>query len=335
MDERTIKVIIDTDVDIDDWMAMLYLLKHPRVEVLGITTTGVGAAHLTPGTVNANNLLMFTAHTQTPVARGTNAPLIYSNQFPNSIRDGVDSVFGLTLPTNPHPVDTRPAVQFLYQTLLHSPDPVTILSIGGLTNLGTLFAEHPDVKSKIERIVIMGGAIDVEGNVYTVDNNYLNKVAEWNIFLDVLGAQRVLTSGVPITLVPIDASNYVPLDKAFYNRFSSRRTSRAAEFIHDALTADIAFVMSGDFFFWDPLAAAVVTTPELVKSRTTEQTKDGKKIPASPQTMSLNVVQELDEERDCSGRLIRTEGGPPIEVAMWANAEAFYDEFIRVVNIPD
>src|SRR5690606_23555459 len=305
MSEQRIKVIIDTDVDIDDWMAMLYLLKHPRVDVLGITTTGVGAAHLTPGTANANNLLMFTAHTRTPVARGTSAPLIYSNQFPNSIRDGVDSVFGLTLPTNPNPIDPRPAVQFLYETLTASPEPVTVLAIGGLTNLGTLFTEHPEVKSKIARIVVMGGAIDVEGNVYTVDNNYLNKVAEWNIFLDVLGAQRVLSSGVPITLVPIDASNYVPLDKALYNRFSAHRTSRAAGFIHDALTADIAFVMSSDFFFWDPLAAAVVTTPELVHSRATEQTKGGGRLPTSPQVMSLNVVQELDEERDSSGRLVR------------------------------
>lgn len=55
---QKIKVLIDTDVDIDDWMAILYLLKHPSVEVLGITTTGCGAAHLTPGTRNARNLTM-------------------------------------------------------------------------------------------------------------------------------------------------------------------------------------------------------------------------------------------------------------------------------------
>ncbi|WP_437935053.1 nucleoside hydrolase [Sorangium sp. So ce341] len=326
MIDQRIKVIVDTDVDIDDWMAILYLLKHPRVHVLGITTTGVGAAHLTPGTVNAKNLVMLSAYPETPVAKGTSAPLRYSNQFPNSIRYGIDTLFGLTLPANPHPIDPRSAVQFLKETLEASPDPVTVLAIGGLTNLGTLFTAHPEVKAKVAHIVVMGGSIALPGNVYDVDNNYINKVAEWNIFLDVLGAKLVFSSGVPITLVPLDASQYVRLDKTFYNRFSRRRTSRAADFIHDALTADISFVMSNNFYFWDPLAAAVVTTPELVRSTGTV---------VSPQSMSLDVIQELDEENDTSGQLVRSADGPKIGVAMWADAEAFYAEFIRTVNLPD
>ncbi|MGH2397155.1 MAG: hypothetical protein ACRDFW_09235 [bacterium] len=36
-------VLIDTDVDIDDWMAILYLLLHPDVDVLGITVTSPSA----------------------------------------------------------------------------------------------------------------------------------------------------------------------------------------------------------------------------------------------------------------------------------------------------
>ncbi|WP_224371838.1 nucleoside hydrolase [Hyalangium versicolor] len=320
------QVLIDTDVDIDDWMAILYLMKHPDVDVVGITTTGCGAAHLTPGKVNAKNLLMLTSRPETPVAGGTSAPLIYSNQFPNSIRDGIDTLFGLSLPPNPHPIDPRPAVQFLRETLLAATTPVTVLAIGGMTNLGKLLRDHPEVKPKIDRIVVMGGAISVPGNVYDVDSNYLNKVAEWNIFLDVLGAQIVFRSGVPITLVPLDASQNVPLDKAFYNRFAQRHTSRAANFIHDALTADISFVMSGNFFFWDPLAAAILVDPSLASS--TSPT-------VSPQVMNLNVAQTLDEEQDTSGQLVQVTDGPPIDVAMWANADAFYRSFLDIINLPD
>jgi inosine-uridine nucleoside N-ribohydrolase len=320
------QVLIDTDVDIDDWMAILYLMKHPDVDVVGITTTGCGAAHLTPGKVNAKNLLMLTARPETPVAAGTSAPLIYSNQFPNSIRDGIDTLYGLSLPANPHPLDRRPAVQFLRETLLAAAAPVTVLAIGGMTNLGTLLRDHPEVKPKIARIVAMGGAISVPGNIYDVDSNYLNKVAEWNIFLDVLGAQIVFGSGVPITLVPLDASQEVPLDKAFYDRFAQRHRSRAANFVHDALTADIGFVMSGDFFFWDPLAAAILVDPGL--ARCTSPT-------VSPQVMHLSVVQTLDEEADTSGQLVQVTSGPPIDVAMWANADAFYRDFIDTLNLPD
>jgi inosine-uridine nucleoside N-ribohydrolase len=323
MIQHRIPVLIDTDVDIDDWMAILFLLKHPAVHVLGITTTGCGAAHLTPGNQNARDLLMLTSKQDTPVAGGTSAPMIYSNQFPNSIRDGIDDLFGLTLPKNPHPLDPRRAVPFLFETLSAATEPVTILAIGGLTNLGRLFRNHPEIKSKIARIVVMGGAIDVGGNVYNVDNNYINKVAEWNIFLDVLGAKIVLESGVPITIVPLDASQYVPVDKAFYNRFAKAATSAAARFVHDALTADLGFVTSGDFFFWDPLAAAILVDPSLAQSQS----------PASPVTMQLHVIQELDEENDQSGRLVRSTTGPELEVAMWADKDRFYDEFIRVLNL--
>jgi pyrimidine-specific ribonucleoside hydrolase len=325
MTTRT-QVLIDTDVDIDDWMAILYLMKHPDVDVVGITTTGCGAAHLTPGKKNAKNLLMLTSRPETPVAAGTSAPLIYSNQFPNSIRDGIDNLFGLSLPTNPHPIDPRPAVRFLLETLRAAATPITVLAIGGLTNLGTLLRDHPEVKHKIARIVVMGGAISMPGNVYDVDSNYLNRVAEWNIFLDVVGAQIVFRSGVPITLVPLDASKYVPLDKAFYQRFAQHHTSRAANFLHDALTAQLDFIGSGNFYFWDPLAAAVLVEPELVRSSGPT---------TSPRTMYLDVALALDEEHDTSGQLIPVTGGSPIDVAMWANAEAFYRSFIGIINRQD
>ena len=39
------KVLINTDMAADDWMAILYLLKHPDVCVVGITVAGSGEAH--------------------------------------------------------------------------------------------------------------------------------------------------------------------------------------------------------------------------------------------------------------------------------------------------
>lgn len=314
-----IPVLIDTDVDIDDWMAILYLLKHPAVDVVGITTTGCGAAHLTPGTRNALDLLPLAGQPGVPVAAGTNRPLVYSNVFPITIRQPIDEVYHVPLPTNPNDRDPRPAVQFLYDTLMASPEPVQILAIGGGTNLGTLLREHPEVAPRIARVVVMGGAIDVGGNVNVVEPNYLNKVAEWNVFLDPLGMQLLLDSGVPVLLVPLDASNHVPLDLAFYNRLVAQHGTDAATFVLLALSADIDFVASGAFFFWDPLAAAALVDPTLVGT----------------QPMTLRVVQDLDEEDDHSGQLVRDPSGAPVTVAMTADADRFYDEFLRVLNLPD
>lgn len=314
-------VLIDTDVDIDDWMAILYLSMHPDVDLLGITTTGVGASHLTPGTRNALNLLQLTGKPDVPVAKGTSAPLRYSNVFPQSIRGPIDLVYNVPLPANPNGPVAESAVDFLRATITASAEAVTILAIGGGTNLGTLLHEHPEVAPKIERIVMMGGAVAVDGvrvagNVSVVDPDYSNKVAEWNFFLDPLGGQYMFDSGVPITLVPLNASDYVPLNLPFYDRIQQRHTTPQAAFIYQALTADIPFVQSGTFFFWDPLAAATLTNPEI----------------ASGRTMKLRVVQELDEEDDHSGELVEAEDGAAVDVMLDADAGAFYDLFLDIIN---
>ena len=108
-----LNVIIDTDVDIDDWMAILYLLNHPQVTVKGITVVGTGAAHLEPGTRNALDLLMLANQPEIPVAKGLTQPMQYDHQFPANIREPVDNLYGLTLPNNPNA--PRPdAVDYFY-----------------------------------------------------------------------------------------------------------------------------------------------------------------------------------------------------------------------------
>lgn len=311
-----IPVLIDTDVDIDDWMAILFLSMHPDIDLRGLTITGVGAAHLTPGTRNALGLLQLTGKPDIPVAKGTNAPLRYSNVFPQSIRGPIDATYNVPLPVNPNGPVAENAVEFLRATLTASDEPMQILAIGGGTNLGTLLRDHPDVAPKISRVVMMGGAIHVGGNVNVVDPDYTNSVAEWNFFLDPLGGQYLFDSGVPITLVPLDASDHVPLNLPFYDRIQQRHTTPQAAFIYQTLTADIPFVQSGSFFFWDPLAAATLSNPDIT----------------SGQTMKLRVVQELDEEDDHSGQLVEDPDGASIDVMLNADADAFYDLFLDVIN---
>lgn len=309
-------VLIDTDVDIDDWMAILYLLLHPRIDVLGLSVTGAGAAHLSFGVKNALGLVALAGKPETPVAAGANAPLLYSNVFPASVRGPIDATYNVPLPANPNAAVKESATDFLVATLKAASEPVTILAIGGGTNLGILLRQYPDLKSKIARVVMMGGAINVEGNVNVVDADYSNTVAEWNIFLDPLGAKILFESGVPMTLVPLDASNFVPLNLQFYDRLQQRHVTPAAAFIYQVMTADIAFVQSGDFFAWDPLAAAILTDDAI--GRFTD--------------LKISVVQELDEENDHSGQLVESADGASMRVALWADAQTFYSHWLDVIN---
>ena len=309
-------VLIDTDVDIDDWMAILYLLLHPDADVAGITVTGAGASHLSFGVKNALGLAALAGKPQTPVAAGAKAPLLYSNCFTYAIRQPIDTTYNVPLPVNPNPPVSGSATEFLLRTLTAAPEPITILAIGGGTNLGTLLRDHPEVASKIARVVMMGGAIKVPGNVNVVDNSYSNTVAEWNIFIDPLGAKILFDAGVPIDLVPLDASNFVPINLPFYDRLQQRHTTPAAAFIYQVFTADIGFVQSGDFFAWDPLAATILMDDSIGRF----------------ENLQLDVVQELDEEDDHSAQLVESPGGAPIRTALWADADRFYDHWLAVIN---
>ena len=127
---KKINVIIDTDVDFDDYMAMIYLLKHPDVNVLGIMVTGVGAVHLSHGLKNVNDMLMLfndEAIQNIPVIGGTNAPLLYSNTFPYVARQAADQHYDAPFPgTNSKPV--IPDLQtWLLETLKKAEEPVPFL----------------------------------------------------------------------------------------------------------------------------------------------------------------------------------------------------------------
>ncbi|MFP2924933.1 nucleoside hydrolase [Pyxidicoccus sp. 3LG] len=310
-----IPVLIDTDFALDDWMAILYLLMNPAVEVIGITTTGVGASHLGPATTNVLDLLAYAGRPDIPVASGTNAPLSYSNVFPGDWRQQVDSTYGIPFPRNPNGPQPLSAVEFLTRTLRHAKTPVTILSIGGATNLAMLFESAPNVAANIAGIYVMGGALQAPGNVQGFNPDYNNTVAEWNIFIDVLAAQRVfqnkLRPSPPITLVPLDASNCVPLDIAFYSAlmwFVANPTSEAPRAALTAIFAGLSTQLSSitatpstEYFFWDPLAAVVLTDSQVVL--TTQRTP-------------LTVAQQLNESQDTSGRTEPTSSGPNINVVM-------------------
>lgn len=336
-----IPIVIDTDGGWDDWLALLFLMKRPEIRILGVTVTGVGEAHLGPAVDNMRQLLRFGQQTA-QVYAGTRRPLIYSNEFPASFRETIDSMFGITIPPPPGSTLAPPspardedrildATTFLHETLVQAAKtnmPVTLLCIGGFTNLGTLLQQYPvaSYRAGIHRIYAMGGAIAVPGNVYTFPpesdlewSYYENYTAEWNIFVDVRGAELAMTAGLPITLIPLDAALRVPVTTAFVNRFARAAGSDPyAGFVLNVLQKQ-----TGGTWFFDALAAAAMVAPE-----------DGGLVTTTP--MRLRVEQELDEEHNNVGQLVPTDAKPwsEISVATTANAEIFYALFIDTIRPP-
>jgi pyrimidine-specific ribonucleoside hydrolase len=255
----------------DDWMAILYLLARPDVSVDAITVVGTGESHCAPGVEHAAGLTMLAGQPDIPIACGSEKPLAGDHAFPDAWRADVDNLIGLSLPQGSAPATSATAPELLDQTVMRSANPVTILTLGPMTNVAQALNSDSGLTRAIAGIYSMGGAIVVDGNVGAslgIDNQH----AEWNIYCDPTAAQMVLGSGVPVTLVPLDATNNVPITPDFVNAFSSNAATDSARFVLEVLDERMHDIQSGTYFFWDPFAAAVMTDESLTSFKNAQLT---------------------------------------------------------------
>lgn len=305
-------VLIDTDMSQDDWMAILYLLQHDEYEVLTITVSGTGIAHCDPGVQNTMNLLALAGNPDIPVACGRETPLQGDHAFPDGWRVGPDAMMGLQVPENSNPLPEGTAVDLLTTVIQESPDKITLLNLGPLTNLAEAFTAEPALAKDITMVYIMGGAVEVPGNVLT-PLLVGEPVAESNIWVDPLAAQQVFESGVPITLVPLDASNDLPLTTEFYQKYADTATTPEAQFVIDVI--EIISTFPG-YYFWDPLAAAILSDESLT-------------------TIEERTLIVITEEGAQSGQLVQDENGITMRVAFGADKERFEELLMTVLNGTD
>lgn len=188
-----IPVVIDTDIgdDLDDALALALALSSPELDVRGITTVA-GDAHTRALIVC--RLLHAVGRKEIPVASGAAARAV--PDFNGQMQYGLRPAFR-NRPTE------ELAVEFLYKQLKAAPGELTIIALGPLTNVAALLAKYPDCKPWIKRLVVMGGAVKVGYNGKPPAE------PEWNIKSDVEAAKAVFASGVPLTVVPLDATAHL------------------------------------------------------------------------------------------------------------------------------
>jgi inosine-uridine nucleoside N-ribohydrolase len=256
---KPVPVVIDSDMNSDDWMATLAVLNNPHFEVKAITVTGTGFAFCDGGVQAALGILALTDHADVPVSCGSETPLAGNNAPPDEWRTTPETVAGLGLPKGGEPVKEDAAALFT-STIQDSPEPVTVLALGPLTNVAAALEATPELVENIAMIYVMGGAVDVAGSPVSDTNTS----AEWNIYCDPHAARLVFESGAPITLVPLDATNMVPVTPEFVARLETSKITPGSKFVATLLGNNTDSIASGQYYFWDPLAAAVMIDPTLV-----------------------------------------------------------------------
>jgi len=190
------RIIYDGDPGIDDALAILYMLKSPKTMPLGITTVS-GNVAIDKATKNALNLVEMTGRGRVPVAMGATKPLLREHIHAEAFhgQDGLGDTNLLEPNLKPEPVHA--ADQIISSVMANKGD-IVMVAVGPLTNLAMVVLKEPSIRSYLRRVIIMGGAIRVPGNV--------TMASEFNIYVDPEAAKIVFSSGLPITLVSLDVT---------------------------------------------------------------------------------------------------------------------------------
>jgi pyrimidine-specific ribonucleoside hydrolase len=307
-------VIIDTDAGSDDLMAISFLLSRPDIRVEAITIVN-GMAHVPAGGRNVLRLLALAGPHEIRVYLGREAPLSGNAEFPAEWRRNSDDLPGVTLPEPRRAIETQPAAEFLARRLADTAHPVQVLTLGPLTNLAEALSHAPREARMIRQLVIMGGAVRVPGNLadggaFKTDNTS----AEWNLFIDPAAAKTVFASGAPIRLVPLDATQRVPIDMALLEQLQSKAVTPLARFVAQVLATNRDSIRQGFYFAWDPLAAVALANPAVA-------------------TFKPLAIEISDKPQDL-GRTVETKRRRAnVQVAIDANVLRFRDIFMTGLGV--
>ena len=298
-------LLIDTDMAMDDWMAILYLLRHEDALVKAITVAAAGEAHAGPGVRNALRLLTLAEQPLIPVAAGPPKPLRGEHVFPFMVRFMMDRHLFLRMGRPRGPAASRDAVSVIIGLLEEASKPLTVIALGPLTNLAAVLLKRPDLTGKIEGITLMGGALNVPGNIESLNARITNPYAEWNIYIDPYAANVVFASGAPVTLVPLDATNQVPLSRPYLEKLRSAPGNPSLDFLCKALGFTMRLTSEERaFYFWDPLAAVAALHPEIA-------------------VFEERRVRVVEEEGPESGRVVVDANGASVRVCTQVDRQAF------------
>jgi purine nucleosidase len=284
------KVILDTDIgdDIDDAFALALLLSSPKVQLLGVTTAW-GDTDLRARLVA--RFLADTGHNGIPIAAGpaTKASSTFSQRK-----------YAEGFPARQWP----DGAAFLLDRIRRYPGQITLIGIAPFSTIGAAIERDPETFRKLKRIVIMGGSIHRRYG----DLGYLpdrGPEPEYNIDQDVAASQKLFAAGVPLYVMPLDATQ-LKLDEVLRGVLFSQgtRTTDALALLYEQWAESTG---SPTPTLFDAMAAAYVLDPSL--------------CPATP--MHIRI--------DDRGSTIPEPGAPNANVCLESDSDQFFHFYLRTV----
>jgi purine nucleosidase len=255
------KIIIDCDPGIDDAMAIILAMQYSGFDIVGITTV-FGNAYLDQATTNALTVVELSGR-QIPVYKGAAKPLRTKLEPPPAFVHGKDGLGNTNQPAPKGGPLAQPAARFIAETAKANPGQITILAVGRLTNLAEAMKLDPNLTRNVKEVVLMGGAVNVPGNV--------SPVAEANISGDPDAADLVLTAPWKVTMIALNTTTKVKLNDDILLRIKNNN-SRYGSFVFAITRFYLDFHknvnhVAGGFFVHDPSAVMYLIDPSIFTVR--------------------------------------------------------------------
>nr|AGU68180.1 purine nucleosidase [Herpetomonas muscarum] len=323
-------VILDHDGGHDDIVALALLLANPeKVKVIGSIVTDADC--FVEYGFQVTGKIMALMHVEEAVDLFPIGCSSFKgvNPFPSEWRWSAKNMEDLPCVNMPQHLEIWRRVEaenrklvgeeLLAELVMNSKEKVTICVTGPLTNVAWCIDKYGDAfTSRVEECVIMGGAVDVRGNVFL--DGRTDGSAEWNIFWDPPSAKTVLSCPtLRSVLFSLDSTNHVPVNSAVVQKFGAQNQYLLSQFIGSAWSSCTHYdlMRPGDgYFAWDVLTAAFAIDPTV----------------AELEPMALEVVVDQCPSEGRTKRAESTNGSTPAVLTLVAkntNAEGFYDMVMR------
>lgn len=200
-----LNLILDLDTGIDDSIALTIAAKDKDINLLGVTCT-YGNVTVDESAYNTLSILNLLDRRDVPVYKGRDRSL--TSTLPYTPHEAGRKIHGksgsgnVALRKSERKPETIDAIEFL-SSIMKEREDITIITTGPMTNLASVITLNPSFSSWKGKVIFMGGALCVRGNV--------NHFAEANIYKDPEAAKIVLESGLDITMIGLDVTERVRL----------------------------------------------------------------------------------------------------------------------------
>ncbi len=312
-------VIYDSDMDFDDASTLAYLCeehKLGRIDLRAVTVANDGFGAPARTLRHARSVLEQCGLPRVPVAAGATGEGVHP--APAELVATIETVLSGALGDGSLPPyeASMTATELIARTVARSKRPVTVVATGPLTNLADALRSRR-VAAGIGRIQVMGGALEVPGNLYGSALPGYDNSQEFNMWMDPVSADAVLRTARPgtIRMVPLDATAAVPITQDFVARLAGDQHAPGARLAYRiASQPDLAALIDlGIMYWWDALAAVSLVHDDITTFR-----------PAR-----IDIVVPEGEQ---SGRTVPAPDGHRVEAASGADAAVFEQQFLDSLN---